>query len=400
MRDRILVTGASIAGNALAWWLGRHGFDVTMVERASGFRDGGQNIDVRGVGRDVLRLMGLERAALDLGTGEEGTVFVDERGKPVASFAVGDGEGPTAEMEILRGDLARLLYEGAQDRADFRFGDSVAAVAQDGDGATVTFASGRVDRYAVVIVAEGVGSATRGLVFPGENRPRWMNLTTAYLTIPRTAGDDRMWRWFHAGKGRSVSLRPDAHGTTRAFLTLQGAPAGEQNWDVARQKTWLRSRFADAGWETPRVLAALDATDDFYFDVLRQVRMERWSRGRVALAGDAAWCVTPLGGRGTTLAIVGAYVLAGELARVGVADPGAAFAAYRNVMQPLVAQGQAVPKWVPRVFHPRSRVGVRVLRGALRTASRPAVQKVIGRLSGGGRQEPELPRYRDGPHAD
>ena len=400
MSVRVLVTGASIAGNALAWWLGRHGFDVTVVERAPGFRDGGQNIDVRGVGRDVLRLMGLERAALDLGTGEEGTVFVDERGRPVASFAVGDGGGPTAEMEILRGDLARLLHGAAQDRADFRFGDSVTAIAQDGGGATVTFTSGRVERYAVVIVAEGVGSATRGLVFPGENRPRWMNLTTAYLTIPRTAGDDRMWRWFHAGEGRSVSLRPDAHGTTRAFLTSQGRPAGEQSWHVARQKAWLHARFADAGWETPRVLAALDATDDFYFDVLRQVRMERWSNGRVVLAGDAAWCVTPLGGRGTTLAIVGAYVLAGELARVGVADPGAAFAAYKSAMQPLVAPGQAVPRWVPRAFHPRSRIGVRVLRGALRTTSRPGVQKVIGRLSGGGRQEPELPRYGDSPHAD
>lgn len=106
-------------------------------------------------------------------------------------------------------------------------------------------------------------------------------------------------------------------------------------------------------------------------------------------------CVTPLGGYGTTLAIVGAYVLAGELARVGVADPGAAFAAYKSAMQLLVAQGQAVPKWMPRVFHPRSRVGVRVLRGALRTASRPAVQKVIGRLSGGRREEPKLPHYAD-----
>ena len=373
---------------------------MTVVERAPGFRDGGQNIDVRGVGRDVLRLMGLDRAALDLGTGEAGTVFVDERGRPVASFAVGDGEGPTAEMEILRGDLARLLHGAAQAGADFRFGDSVAAIAQDGDGVTVTFTSGLVERYAVVIVAEGVGSATRGLVFPGENRPRWMNLTTAYLTIPRTAGDDRMWRWFHAGKGRSVSLRPDAHGTTRAFLTSQGRLAAEQSWDVARQKAWLHARFADAKWETPRVLAALDETDDFYFDVLRQVRMERWSNGRVALAGDAAWCVTPLGGRGTTLAIVGAYVLAGELARTGVADPGIAFAAYKRVMQPLVAQGQAVPKWVPRAFHPRSRIGVRVLRGALRMASRPGVQKVIGRLSGGGREEPELLRYGGDPRAD
>ncbi len=393
LSDRVLVTGASIAGNALAWWLGRHGFAVTVVERAPRFREGGQNVDVRGIGRDVIRRMGLEQAALDLGTGEEGTVFVDGHGRPVATFRVGDGGGPTAEMEILRGDLARLLHEAVPDETAYRFGDSIAAVTEDSEAATVTFASGRVERYAIVVIAEGVGSATRGLVFPGENQPRWMNLTSAFLTIPRVSGDDRMWRWFHAGKGRGVSLRPDAHGTTRAFLTSQGPPAGEQDWNVPRQKQWLRARFADAGWETPRVLASLDETDDFYFDVLRQVRMDRWSNGRVVLAGDAAWCVTPLGGRGTTLAIVGAYVLAGELARAGIAEFRAAFAAYERTMRPLVAGGQRVPTWVPRLFHPRTRVGVRLLHGSLRTLSRRGVQRVIGRMSGGRRPEPDLPRY-------
>ena len=392
---RVLVTGASIAGNALAWWLGRHGFDVTLVERAPAFRDGGQNVDVRGIGRDVIRWMGLEQAALELGTGEEGTVFVDGRGRPVATFGVGEGhgEGPTAEMEILRGDLARLLHDAACDRVNSRFGDSIAALVPDAGGVTVTFASGQVERFDIVVVAEGVGSATRGFAFPGENRPRWMNMTTAYLTIPRTAGDDRMWRWFHAGKGRSLSLRPDSHGTTRAFLTVQGPHRGEEGWKVGQQKAWLRARFADAGWEAPRVLAAMETTEDFYFDVLRQVRMPRWSKGRVVLAGDAAWCVTPLGGLGTTLAIVGAYVLAGELARSGSSDPAEAFAAYERVMRPLVAQAQDVPRWVPRMFHPRSRVGVRVLRGLLHTAGRPTVRKVLAKLPGSRRKEPKLPRY-------
>ena len=391
-RGRILVTGASIAGNAAAWWLGRYGFDVTVVERAPAFREGGQNVDVRGVGREVMRLMGLERAALDLGTGEEGTIFVDEAGRAVAEFRLveGAGDGPTAEMEILRGDLASLLYRETRTTATFRFGDSVEALVQDSEAATVTFASGLVERYAAVIVAEGVGSATRALVFPGENRPRWMDLTIAYFTIPRTASDNRLWRWFHAGKGRGVSLRPDQHGTIRAMLSLQGAPEGEQSWNTAQQKALLRARFADAGWETPRVLAALDTTDDFYFDVLRQVRMPRWSNGRVVLTGDAAWCVTPLAGRGTTLALVGAYVLAGELAQ---GDPTAAFTAYERVMRPSVEKAQGVRKLVPRLFHPQSRAGVRLVRAALRTAGSPAVQRTIGRLSTGARAEPSLPHY-------
>ena len=164
------MTGASIAGDALAWWLGRDGSDVTLVERAPAFRDGGQNVDVRGIGRDVIRWMGLERAALELGTGEEGTMFVDGHGRPVVTFGVGDGhgDGPTAEMEILRGDLARLLHDAARDRVTTRFGDSIAALAPDAGGVTVTFASGQVERFHIVIVAEGVGSATRPRVPRGE----------------------------------------------------------------------------------------------------------------------------------------------------------------------------------------------------------------------------------------
>ena len=180
MSTKILITGASVAGNACAWWLGRAGYDVTVVERAPAFRDGGQNVDVRGVGRTVLRQMGLEDAALAAGTGEEGTAWVEEDGSIAAQFLTAEigRDGPTAEMEILRGDLARLLYDGARAQATYRFGDHVVGIEQGGDAA-VTFASGTTERYDAVIVAEGVGSTTRDLVFPGENRPRPMNLTNA-----------------------------------------------------------------------------------------------------------------------------------------------------------------------------------------------------------------------------
>ncbi|AWN51835.1 FAD-dependent monooxygenase [Methylobacterium sp. 17Sr1-1] len=393
MARRILITGASIAGTTAAWWLGRAGFDVTVVERAPAFRDGGQNVDVRGIGRTILREMGLERAALARGTGEEGTAWVDGTGRVRARFMAGEteGEGPTAEMEILRGDLARLLYEASTGHAAYRFDDGIARVEEDG---TVAFAGGGTARYDAVIVAEGVGSATRERVFPGENDPRWMDLTIAYLTIPRTPADDRLWRWYNAPGGRSLSLRPDPYGTTRAMLSVHGPLPEAQGWDAARQKAFLRERFRDAGWEAPRVLAALDDTDDFYFDVLRQVRMPRWSRGRIALTGDAAWCATPLAGIGATLAITGARVLAGELARGG--DVPGALAAYERAMRPMVGQAQGVPKIAPRLMHPRTRAGIRVLHAALRAASKPALRGVAGRLFGGSREEPDLSRYVEG----
>jgi 2-polyprenyl-6-methoxyphenol hydroxylase-like FAD-dependent oxidoreductase len=393
MSRRILVTGASVAGNTAAWWLGTYGFDVTVVERASEFRDGGQNIDVRGIGREVLRRMGLERAALEHGTGEQGIAWVDERGRVAAQITTGDlkGDGPTAEMEILRGDLARLLYGPARERAAFRFGDKVERIEQDEDGATVAFASGRVERYDAVIVAEGVGATTRELVFPQENDPRWMDLTLAYFTIPRVDGDDRMWRWYNATGGRSVSLRPDQQGTTRATLSIQQPPGGEQDWEADRQKAFLRERFMDAGWQASRVLAAMETTDDFYFDVLRQVRMKRWSAGRVVLTGDAAWCVTPLAGIGTTLAITGAHVLAGEMQRTD--DAVRAFAAYEQAMRPMVRQAQGVPKIGPRMMHPQSRLGIRLLHGALAVASKPGLRDLAGRLFAREPKAPDLSRY-------
>ncbi|MGI4943927.1 MAG: FAD-dependent monooxygenase, partial [Janthinobacterium lividum] len=242
-----------------------------------------------------------------------------------------------------------------------------------------------------VIIAEGVGSSTRELVFPYRNHPRWMDLAIAYFTIPRTAGDDRLWRWYHATGGRSVQLRPDRYGTTRAMLAVQKPPGGEQGWDATRQKQWLRERFADAGWEAPRVLSGMEDTEDFYFDVLRQVRLAHWSTGRVVLTGDAAWCVTPIAGMGTTLAITGAYVLAGELSRAKT--PTDAFIAYERIMRPVVQSAQGIPKIVPRLMNPHSRLGVRVLHGVLRVATSRAVRAVAARIPKRRKSRSWLPDY-------
>ncbi|UUE97951.1 FAD-dependent monooxygenase [Xanthomonas hortorum pv. pelargonii] len=393
MARRILITGASVAGNTAAWTLANQGLDVVVVEQAAHFRDGGQNIDVRGVGRQVLQRMGLEQAALDHGTGEQGTAWVDEHGHAVATFKTDDidGDGPTAELEILRGDLARLLYEAARDKVTYRFGDRIASIQDDGNGAMVNFHSGSGDRFDAVIIAEGVGSSTREQLFPGENDPRWMDLTIAYFTIARSADDDRLWRWYHTTGGRSISLRPDRHGTTRAMLSLQKVTDGEQDWDQATQKAYLREQFADAGWQAARVLDGMDSTDDFYFDALRQVRMPRWHTGRIVLTGDAAWCAAPLAGIGATLAVTGGYVLASEIARTD--DLQSAFAAYATAMRPMVEQGQGVPKIGPRLMNPHSRLGIQLLHGALKFASQPSIQTIAAKLMTPSIKAPDLARY-------
>ncbi len=396
MSNRILITGASIAGNTTALWLTRYGFNVTVVERTPEFRDDGQVIDVRGVGREVLRRMGLEQSALDRRTGEEGTVWVNEKGEEVARFALDDlgSDGLTSELEILRGDLARILYESARESVTFQFGDKIEHIRDNADGATVTFASGKTEQYDAVIVAEGGGSSTRELIFPNENDPRWMGLTIAYFTIPHKSDDDRMWRWYNATEGRSISLRPDQQGTMRAMLSIQQPPNGEQDWDVDKQKAYMRERFADAGWQSHRVVRGMDSTKDFYFDVFRQVRMKRWSEGSVVLTGDAAWCATPLAGIGATLAVTGGYILAGELRR-NPSNLSAAFAAYEEAMRPMVKQSQDVPKIAPKMLNPQSRLGIYLLHGALSIASKPGIRDLAAKFFASEPKAPDLAKYVD-----
>lgn len=392
---RILITGASIAGNTLAWWLSRRGFRVTVVERHPEFRDGGQNIDVRGTARDVLRKMDLEDKIAANGTGEKGIRFVDENDNAIAEFPVSEtgSDGPTAELEILRGDLARLLYEASKGAVDFRFGDQIAAVEDTPAAAIVSFKSGVKEDYDLVVIAEGAGSATREMVFPGENEPRNLDVTMGYFTIPKGADDDEFCRIFTAGEGRSIWLRPDNEGTTRVILTLQKPPSREDDLSVTERKAFLRERFQDAGWQAKRVLSGLESTDDFYFDVLRQVKMARWSKGRVVLTGDAAWCATPISGVGTTLAIVGSYVLAGEIATN--ANLEEALDRYDEIMRPFADKGQDVPKSAPKFLQPQTRFGVALQHVVLRIAGTGPVKAALAKIMASKAETFELPEYDD-----
>ncbi|MCF5222096.1 FAD-dependent monooxygenase [Pseudomonas syringae] len=392
MSKKILISGASVAGNTTAWWLSRHGFDVTVIEKAPSFRNGGQNVDVRGAGRQVLRKMGLEQAALDLTTGEAGTDWVDEDDRTIARFAVQDiGDGPTAELEIMRGDLARMIYEPASRQSTYRFDETIKALEQDASGVTVHFQNSPSDRFDIVIIAEGVGSPTRELIFPGENKPKWMDITIAYFAVPKTVSDGVFSRQYNTVGGIGATLKPGRQNSVHVYMGMQKKAEGENQWSADRQKQFLHERFSDAGWHFPRILDGMSKTEDFYFDVLRQVRMRRWHDGRIVLTGDSAWCATPLSGIGTTLAIVGGYVLAGELARTE--DLPSALAAYERVMRPFVKEGQGVPKIVPRMLWPHTHTGLKLLRGVMHIAATPLIRKTFSNLYLRDSQKVDLPDY-------
>lgn len=352
-----VISGASIAGLSAAFWLRRTGWQVTVLERAGEFRDGGQNVDVRGVGREVLARMGLAEAVKEQNTTETGTVFVDTDGRVLAELPSNGPDSATAEFEVLRGDFARTILEHLPDGVEITYGDTIIEVA---DGVTVTTASGRVLSADLLVVAEGVRSATRDKLFGDLVDRRDLGISMVFGTIPRTASDDNRWRWYTTTGGRQVHLRPDNHGTTRAMLAHARA-ADVTRLDRADALAEFRHHFADAGWEARRVLDGFDTSDDVYVDHLTQIRMPVWHRGRVCLAGDAAWCVTPMGGGGASLALVSGYVLAACLSTAGDRfEEG--LAAYEEWMRPLVDDVQNLPRWIVPIAYPRTRLGLALRR--------------------------------------
>jgi 2-polyprenyl-6-methoxyphenol hydroxylase-like FAD-dependent oxidoreductase len=343
---RVLVTGASIAGPALAHWLHRRGAEVTVVERAPGLRPGGQAVDARGVAREIIRRMGLDEAVRAARTETAGAYTVDAEGNVLETFRAEDdgGDGYISEIEILRGDMSRVLHDDTRDGVEYVFGDRIAELAQDADGVDVVFAGGDRRRFDLVIGADGLHSALRAMVFgPHDQYVRHLGLVLAFYSVPNEFALDRwVYDYQHQESGRSALLRP-IHDATQAMamFSFPSADFDVDHRDVAAQKDLLRERVADLGWLTPRLLAHLDETPDFYLDQVAQVVMDRWSNGRVGLLGDAAFSSSPMSGGGTGLALVGAYLLAGELATAGW-DPEAGFAGYEARMRSIVEANQEI----------------------------------------------------------
>ena len=340
----VLVSGASIAGPALAHWLHRRGANVTIVEQAPGLRPGGQAVDARGVAKEVIRRMGLDATVRAACTNTIGAYSVDAEGNVLETYRADDegGDGYVSEIEILRGDLAQILYDDTSPHVEYLFGDRITGLTQDADGVDVVLASGLQRRFDLVIGADGLHSALRGMVFgPREEFVRHLGLVLAFFTVPNEFGLDG-WMYDHQESGRWAGLRPVPDPTKAiAMLSFPAADFAIDHRDVAAQKQLLRDQMTGFGWETPRILDHVDDSPDFYLDQVAQVVMDDWSRGRVGLLGDAAFSASPMSGAGTGLALVGAYLLAGELAAAGW-DPAAGFAAYRERMRDYVDANQEI----------------------------------------------------------
>jgi 2-polyprenyl-6-methoxyphenol hydroxylase-like FAD-dependent oxidoreductase len=336
----ILISGASVAGPALAHWLSRTGHRVTVVERAPALRDGGYAVDFRGAAHlTVLERMGILAEIRQHATNMGAMRYVDATGRTVATMPADVFSG---DVEILRGDLSRILYDHTKDHVEYVFDDTVTAVAQDDAGVHVTFAGSAPRTFDLVIGADGVHSTVRALVFGDESRfSQDLGLHSAVFTTANHLGLDHTGL-LHSTPGRTAgvySARDNTEAKAVFFFASSLLPEGpEPPPDVDDQKKLLAEVYAGSGWEVPRLLREMWPAPDFYFDGSRQVRLDRWSTGRVVLLGDAAWAAGP-GGNGTGSAIVGAYILAGELHAAG-GDHRAAFSRYEQRLRDYVAGNQ------------------------------------------------------------
>lgn len=389
---RVLISGGGIAGNAVALQLSRAGIRPTVIERAPAPRPGGQAVDLRGPSRTVADRMGLMPGIRRYQLDERGMLHVDSAGREIVRMPADlfGGNGAVAEIEITRGDLNRVLLDAIADAAgepghpgvDYRYGEAIRDLREFGDSVRVDFASGTTEEFDLVIGADGLHSATRRLAFgPEEQFSTYLGAYTSYFTMPTPAGIEPHWMTMYSLPGGIVAgVRPDADpATAKAMVIIRTDRNPALRRDTAAQRELIRASLAAGGWVTGAILDAMDRAEDFYFDEIARITMPDWTTGRIALAGDAGYCGSPMTGQGTAMALVGSYVLAGEIARTPH-DPAAALARYTETLRPFVETAQQLPPGGVKGMAPRTKLGIRAAHASVRLMTSRLMQPLMTRM--------------------
>ncbi|MEV0394382.1 FAD-dependent monooxygenase [Polymorphospora rubra] len=374
MSPTVLISGAGIAGPVLAYWLSRHGFTPTVVERAPGVRHtGGHAVDLGGVSTEVIERMGLLPAVQAARVRRDTLLFHRADRPPLAMPRLSDLV-TDRHVEIQRDDLIAILHEATREQTEYVFGETITAVHEHDDGVTVTFADAPARDFDLLVGADGLHSGVRRMVFGPEQRFRHdLGGYLAVFSYPNELGLDRQVLG-HLDVDRAVFTYAVDDGARARTLLLFRHPAGagghtDDLRDPGRRTRLLRDAFGESGWHLPRLLAHADGADDLYVDSISQIRMDTWSRGRVTLVGDAGYSPGPAVGGGTALAVLGGYVLAHELALAG-GDHHTAFRGYEQVMREPVARGRRAGPDTLRQLVPGTRFAARTTPHLMRLFTR------------------------------
>ncbi|HEY1842892.1 MAG TPA: FAD-dependent monooxygenase [Mycobacterium sp.] len=386
----ILINGGGIAGPSLAFWLTRQGHTVTIIEQARQLRAGGQAVDFRGPALTVLEKMGLLEQVQASATRMGPLLLVDDRGKEVGRLPA---EVISGELEIHWGDLTRILYEAVRNDANYRFGVRVTDIHDDGQRVDVTFSDASTGSYDLLIGADGLHSGTRRLVFgPEEQYVTQLGQCFGFFdTENRLRLDHCGMAYIDAGRTAALqAIDPDK--PARASLYLTDPNLVFDYRDTEGNKRLFAERCAGMGWEVSSLLEGLAEAPEVYFDSIAQVHLDSYSRGRVCLTGDAAWCASPRSGMGTSLAIVGSYLLAHEIQSAD-GDYTAAFARYQRLLAPYVARCQKLAIDALKTERFSSGRLAKLRNVALRALRIPGVSKLVARQSLTVARSFSLPNY-------
>lgn len=366
-QKKILVVGAGFAGLSAAYWLGRHGHQVVIAERGAALRDSGAQVDLRTPGVEIVERMGLLDAVEARQVHEIGFEMIDEHGavksRMMANTSGNGTESITAEYEIMRGDMLRLLHDAAKDRAEFRFDAKLERYEQDDEKVTAHFADGTTEDFDLLVGADGQGSRIRKAILPaGAPDPyRRSGVHVAYWIVPRDNTDTDIATMYNAPGGRLLIRRSHSADETQIYFFLRDDSAETRaihRKPVDEQKRFWAGKLRGAGWQADRFLHALETSDNFYCHEVVQIVADRWHQGRVVLLGDAAHGLPPAGW-GVTSSIVGSYIMTHELARTPD-NPSAAFARYEAAMRPFIKSKEPASFASYRILLPSTRLGIRL----------------------------------------
>jgi 2-polyprenyl-6-methoxyphenol hydroxylase-like FAD-dependent oxidoreductase len=360
-RKSVLISGAGIAGPALAYWLCHRGFEPVLIERAAQFREGGYMIDFWGVGFDVAERMKLIPLLRDVSYLIDRLKFVDKSGRTRSEF---DAEALRRTVgnrffSLARGDLAKAIFDTVADKMETVFGDSIVAIHEDPDGVDVQFKHSRTRRFDLVVGCDGLHSAVREIVWGAEKQfEKYLGYYCASFITANYPHREEQTYTSYAEPGRQIS-RYALRGDRTAFLLILAREQPlAQGPDLANAKAILRDTFKQDCWiEVPEILQRLETCDDLYFDSVSQIRMPTWSKGRIALVGDAAYCPSLLAGEGAGFALAGAHLLAGELKHAS-GDHIAAYRAYEQGFRDFIQRKQQSAVQFATSFTPKTRLGL------------------------------------------
>lgn len=393
---KIAISGAGIAGTTLAYWLSRSGHQPVLIEQAPEFRTGGYLVDFWGLGYQVARKMGIEPKLIECGYEPKEVRFVNSNGERAGGFSMNSMRSVAGDfVSIQRSALARMIFETLEGPVETRFSSRITALHEEETGVEVTFADGAVEQFDLVIGADGQHSGVRALCFGEENNfETYLGYAVAAFELTEYRPRDEDAYVIYPVPSHQVARFALREDRTLFLLVFRCDPSRtDHSADKEEIIALIRKEFQDLGWETPAIMGALEGAEMIYFDRMSQIKMPRWHKGRVALLGDAAAAVSLLAGEGTGLAMIEAYVLAGELHRAN-GDYRVAFPAYEDRLRSFLEKKQKSAENFASTFVPSTDLGVWFRNQASKLMSIPGASDLM--LGNSLKDDLDLPDYQFG----